>query len=167
MKKRQNSLRSRSNTPNFNKTLVSALKPLRLRYCGSASCSAGSPDRIESPLVVFARTVNGAHDRLIALDQYCRIHARLEVKSADRIVSRSSSPNSRPSRSSRLQSCVSGRALSSPTIASGIALLRIKSICRSKMSAGSLSKPDNEPGHHFHSVTLNLLHRVEQVAAVL
>ena len=32
-----------------------------------------------------------------------------------------------------------------PTIASGIALLRMKSICRSKISSGSLSKPTMKP----------------------
>src|SRR2546425_9772416 len=49
----------------------------------------GSAHRIERPLIVFARTVNGAHDCLIALNQYRGIHSGLEVECANGIVSRS------------------------------------------------------------------------------
>ena len=43
--------------------------------------------RVKGPLIVLMRSVNSSHDRLISLDQSGRIHARLEVQAAARIVS--------------------------------------------------------------------------------
>ena len=57
--------------------------------------------------------------------------------------------------------------MSSPTIASGIALSSNKSYLAFEDVVRIVIEPDNETGHHFHSVTLNLLHRFEQVSAIL
>src|SRR5205814_6951264 len=47
------------------------------------SCAA---HRIERPLIVFAGTVNGAHDWLIALDQQRGVHSSLEIERASSVV---------------------------------------------------------------------------------
>src|SRR6266568_5938191 len=54
-----------------------------LRLGRFLSCAS---HRIERPLIVFAGTVNGAHDCLIALDQQRGIHASLEIERAGSIV---------------------------------------------------------------------------------
>src|ERR1051326_9197512 len=43
--------------------------------------------RVKRPLIIFTWSVNGLHDRLIALNELSRVHSGLEVQGAGSIIS--------------------------------------------------------------------------------
>src|SRR6266498_1495166 len=100
--------------------------------------------------------------RMIALyPSIRRVASILGMKfSVPSVLSPVLSMRSRPSRSSRRQSCVSGSADNKPTMASADKFdLPLEDIL------GIVVEAYDETGHHLQAVALNLLDGIEQVAA--
>src|ERR1043166_4976358 len=126
----------------------------------------GSSHRVERSLVILTRTINGAHDCLIALNQNLGIHSSSEVEGALGVVSGSFTEQapfaveSLPELGVRQRVEQAHHRQRYGALANEINL-SLENICR------IIIEPDDEAGHHLHAITLNHLYRVEQVATVL
>src|SRR5437016_4672579 len=112
-----------------------------------------SSHRIERPLIVFAGTVDGTHDSLIALDQYRGVHSGLEVERADGVVSSRFAQQPSFPLEPLPQLRVGKRVEQSNHRQGNRALaneidLPLENICR------IVVKAENKAGHDFHAITL-------------
>src|SRR5678815_2232674 len=129
-------------------------------------CSGDAAERFEGALIVLARAVNGPQDGAITLNEETRIHYGNEVKRVARIVAGAFGEQapffleSAPELSVRQRRQKPDHRERDRAFADKVDLT-FEDVFR------IMIKADNETCHHFHSVALNLLHRIEQVAAVL
>src|SRR6185312_13344889 len=122
--------------------------------------------RVERALIVLRWLVDRSHDGLIAFDQSFRIHLRCEIESALSIVTRGFAKQPAFLFKS-LPKLGAGQCIQQSHHREWNRTLADEVYLALEDVAAIIIKSNNEAGHDFHTIALNLLDRINHVAAVL